>query len=144
MLERPATIWNDKAKAHGGDMDYLTTIKGQAGLPRYFAAVFEVAKRLRRGRQAGARRGRLHLPVHAQALLVVQLLQRDVVAHHGQRLQALRAGLVEAAQQQGRGPRLRDVPAHRTAPYLRPRGGDRPAAPRPYRETAPSASWPQA
>mmetsp|Transcript_53148 Transcript_53148/g.124463 ORF Transcript_53148/g.124463 Transcript_53148/m.124463 type:complete len:238 (-) Transcript_53148:138-851(-) len=35
-------------------------------------------------RHAGARGGRVHLPGHAQALLVVQLLQRDVVAHHGQ------------------------------------------------------------
>ena len=31
-------------------MDVLTTVKGQNGLPRYFAAVFEVARKLRRGR----------------------------------------------------------------------------------------------
>lgn len=31
-------------------MDVLTTVKGQNGLPRYFSAVFEVARKLRRGR----------------------------------------------------------------------------------------------
>lgn len=31
-------------------MTHLTTTKGQAGLPRYFAAVFEIAQRISRGR----------------------------------------------------------------------------------------------
>ena len=31
-------------------MEFLTTTKGQTGLPRYFAPVFEVAKRLKNGR----------------------------------------------------------------------------------------------
>ena len=31
-------------------MEYLTTTKGQTGLPRYFASAFEVAKKLNRGR----------------------------------------------------------------------------------------------
>ena len=31
-------------------MDVLTTVKGQTGLPRYFASAFEVARKLRQGR----------------------------------------------------------------------------------------------
>jgi cyclopropane-fatty-acyl-phospholipid synthase len=51
MLEQRATIWNDTpSNARGGDMEFLTTTKGQTNLPRYFGAVFEVAKRLQRGR----------------------------------------------------------------------------------------------
>jgi cyclopropane-fatty-acyl-phospholipid synthase len=55
MLEPQATIWNDKSKMpqmgdDGGDMDYLTTTKGQTNLPRYFGAAFDVARRLQRGR----------------------------------------------------------------------------------------------
>ncbi len=34
----------------GGAMDVLTTVAGQTGLPRYFAAAFEVARRLGEGR----------------------------------------------------------------------------------------------
>jgi hypothetical protein len=34
----------------GGPMDVLTTVKGQAGLPRWFATVFETAGRLGEGR----------------------------------------------------------------------------------------------
>jgi cyclopropane-fatty-acyl-phospholipid synthase len=34
----------------GGPMDVLTTVKGQAGLPRYFATAFETAGRLGEGR----------------------------------------------------------------------------------------------
>ena len=34
----------------GGPMDVLTTVKGQGGLPRYFASVFETAGRLGEGR----------------------------------------------------------------------------------------------
>jgi cyclopropane-fatty-acyl-phospholipid synthase len=34
----------------GGPMEVLTTVKGQAGLPRYFATAFEAAKRLGEGR----------------------------------------------------------------------------------------------
>jgi cyclopropane-fatty-acyl-phospholipid synthase len=34
----------------GGPMDVLTTVKGQTGLPRYFAAAFETAGRLGEGR----------------------------------------------------------------------------------------------
>ncbi|OYX21682.1 MAG: hypothetical protein B7Z04_02270, partial [Rhodobacterales bacterium 32-66-9] len=34
----------------GGAMDFLTTVKGQTGLPRYFASVFDAAARLGEGR----------------------------------------------------------------------------------------------
>ena len=34
----------------GGAMDVLTTVKGQTGLPRYFAAAFEAGARMGEGR----------------------------------------------------------------------------------------------
>lgn len=39
-----------KDGAPGGGMTHLTTTKGQTGLPRYFAAVFDIALRISRGR----------------------------------------------------------------------------------------------
>ncbi len=39
-----------KTDPGGGALDVLTTVKGQAGLPRYFATAFETAKRLGEGR----------------------------------------------------------------------------------------------
>jgi cyclopropane-fatty-acyl-phospholipid synthase len=42
-------IFNQK-KTLGGLMDVLTTVKGQSGLPRYFAAVFDMATKMQQGR----------------------------------------------------------------------------------------------
>jgi hypothetical protein len=38
----------------GGAMDFLTTVKGQTGLPRYFASVFDAAARLSCRTDAGS------------------------------------------------------------------------------------------
>lgn len=40
----------DEKNPWGGAMDVLTTVKGQASLPRYFAKAFDVARRLGEGR----------------------------------------------------------------------------------------------
>jgi cyclopropane-fatty-acyl-phospholipid synthase len=56
MLEQAAEVWNHGAKLAGaqmpgcGEMTLLTTTEGQTGLPRYFQAVFAVARRLGEGR----------------------------------------------------------------------------------------------
>jgi cyclopropane-fatty-acyl-phospholipid synthase len=53
MLERSIAIGESEAIGKdpgGGAMDVLTTVKGQAGLPRYFATAFDVAGRLGEGR----------------------------------------------------------------------------------------------